>query len=134
MGNTDLTNAVAKPVVEKPRKTNGYRHEWGSILRIAGQPPSLPSHWDETTNRIWRDLWLHLVGAHHGYLRPSLPDRAFPRPPTMAKQLPVRMESIERFAHLQRDLGPWRLAYLEALLKAADVDASREPNDEPDET
>jgi CRISPR-associated endonuclease/helicase Cas3 len=133
MGNNDLANPVAKPVLARPGSAKGYRHEWGSVLRIAEQSPSVPSDWDEATGRLWNDLLLYLIGAHHGYLRPSLPDRAFPRPPTMAKQVPLRMAAIERFVRLQQALGPWRLAYLEALLKAADVDASREPMEETNE-
>jgi len=134
MGNSDLANPIAKPVVERPASTNGYRHEWGSLLKIADHLPSPPSDWSEAMRQVWRDLWLHLIGAHHGFLRPSLPDRAFPRPPTMAKQLPLRMAAIERFARLQSDIGPWRLAYLEALLKSADVDASRAYVEEADES
>jgi hypothetical protein len=36
------------------------------------------------------------------------------------------------FSRLQRLLGPWRLAYLEALVKAADTAASKA--DEEDDT
>jgi hypothetical protein len=44
---------------------------------------------------------------------------------------------VERSAHLQFLLGPWRLAYLESLLKTIDVEASRndfeDSMEDPDE-
>jgi len=134
MGNKDMAHPVAKPVIAHPASTNGYRHEWGSLLKAVNQLPSLPASWDEPTRQLWYDLYLHTKVAHHGYGRASMPDRAFPRPPTVAKQMPLRVAAIERFARLQRALGPWRLAYLECLLKAADVDASREVMEEKDES
>jgi hypothetical protein len=32
MGNADVTNPVAKPLVERPASTGGFRHEWESLL------------------------------------------------------------------------------------------------------
>ena len=134
MGNPNPDNPIAKPLVEQPASTNGYRHEWGSLLEMDKLSPSLPDDWDEATRQLWLDLWRHLVAAHHGYFRPSMPDRGFANPPTPSKQSPMRLQAVERYARLQQALGPWRLAYLESLLKGADVEASREAVDyHPDE-
>lgn len=135
MGNSDLRRPVAKALMAQPASTDGYRHEWGSLLKAEGESPDLPAGWDDATRRLWLDLWRHLIAAHHGYFRPSMPDRGFAIPPTPSKQSPLRLQAMERFAHLQQVLGPWRLAYLESLLKASDVDASREAmEDQPDES
>jgi CRISPR-associated endonuclease/helicase Cas3 len=111
---------IAKPVVENPGNAGGYRHEWGSLRKIKDDPEKTG------TDMFSRDLLLHLIAAHHGWFRPSMPDKGFDCPPTATKQNPARLEAIERFAALQSKLGYWRLAYLEGLLKAADVVASRD--------
>jgi CRISPR-associated helicase Cas3 len=126
MGNPTPDKPISKPIVERPASTNGYRHEWGSLLKVAKMLPSLPEDWEETTRQLWLDLWLHLVAAHHGYFRPSMSDRGFVIPPAPSKQFPMRLQAIERYARLQRAFGPWRLAYLESLLKTADAEASQE--------
>ena len=121
MGNTpswreanghDENIRVAKPVVENPGNAGGYRHEWGSLWTIK--------------ESVACDLALHVIAAHHGRFRPSMPDKGFVCPPTATKQNPARLEAVKRFASLQSKLGYWRLAYLEALLKTADVLASRD--------
>ena len=93
----------------------GYRHEFGSLLKAEGE--ALP---DGT-----RDLILHLIAAHHGYARPLISHRG------CEEGAPSQMESKAgqaalRFSRLQRKYGPWELAWLEALLRAADQSASRE--------
>ena len=93
----------------------GYRHEFGSLLKAERE--DLP---DST-----RDLILHLIAAHHGYARPLISYRGCDEGP------PSQMESKAgeaalRFSRLQRQHGPWELAWLEALLRAADQSASRE--------
>jgi hypothetical protein len=58
-----------------------------------------------------------------------MPDRGFDaKKPAQQNQL--RLETIERSARLQRQLGYWRLAYLESLIKIADVAASRDAQTE----
>lgn len=106
------TIRVAKPVMQNPGNAGGYRHEWGSLWKIK--------------ESVVCDLTLHIIAAHHGRFRPSMPDKGFDCPPTATKQNPARLEAIERFASLQSKIGYWRLAYLEALLKTADVLASRD--------
>jgi superfamily II DNA or RNA helicase len=145
MGNTlawrqaeglDDSVRIAKPVTEMPANAGGYRHEWGTLMNVNDKALSFLRHLSDAERRFYHDLYLHLIAAHHGYFRPSLPDRGFDSPPTPAKQNPLRIECIERAARLQKQLGFWRLAYLESLLKVADVAASRStdpvPRDETD--
>lgn len=117
---------IAKPVIENPGKAGGYRHEWGTLWTIHADPFPIAEGMDTATAAFLRDLHLHVIAAHHGYFRPSMPDRGFSDKPTAAKQNPLRMEAIERAARLQRLLGCWRLAYLETLVKVADVSASKD--------
>jgi len=112
MGNRDKSICIAKPIVENPGKVGGYRHEWGSLWKIK----------DKTSC----DFLHHLIAAHHGWFRPSMPDKGFDFPPTASKQNPTRLEAVFRYSDLQARLGYWRLAYLEALLKTSDAIASRD--------
>jgi CRISPR-associated helicase Cas3 len=126
MGNTDLANPVAKPLIERPSSLGGFRHEWASLLDMRTCAPSIPDSLPEPDVWHWLDLWRHLVASHHGHLRPWLADRVLPAHAFgKQQQSALRLESAERFARLQCLLGPWRLAYLEALLKATDVAASQ---------
>ena len=101
----------------RPGWLGGYRHEFGSVA-IAER--ALPA---ETP---YRDLILHLIAAHHGWARPG-----FPRPEQWDPESPAEAnralaERIAgRYARLSAELGPWRLAWLESLLKAADAWVSR---------
>ncbi|MCI0537749.1 MAG: type I-U CRISPR-associated helicase/endonuclease Cas3 [Verrucomicrobiales bacterium] len=139
MGNTpswrkteghDNSVLVAKPVIENPGNASGYRHEWGTLWRIKEDDTPISPGANAATEAFLRDLYLHGIAAHHGYFRPSIPDRGFDSPPTVTKQNPLRLEAIERSARLQRQLGYWRLAYLESLVKIADVAASRDAQTE----
>ncbi len=121
------------PELERPAPLNGFRHEWESLRKLAGAgttpPPDIPSD----SHALWRDLLLHLVGVHHGHLRPSIADAGLTPGFEVEKQNPLRLEAAERFIRLQRQLGRWRLAYLEALLKTADAEGSRViTEEEPD--
>ncbi|MDQ3255936.1 MAG: type I-U CRISPR-associated helicase/endonuclease Cas3, partial [Acidobacteriota bacterium] len=100
----------------------GYRHEFGSLVEALDD--------EEINTHPHRDLILHLIAAHHGYARPYFPERAFDRE-RLAKQdsQQVAHDAMNRFACLQQKYGWWQLAYLEALLKAADGLASREHED-----
>ena len=98
-----------------PRLLEGYRHEFGSLLKAERE--DLP--------RETRDLILHLIAAHHGYARPLIRhDGCEEGPPSQLES--KAGEAALRFAELQKQHGPWGLAWLEALLRAADQSASRE--------
>ena len=97
----------------RPELLGGYRHEFGSLAEAEREVPmGLPG----------RELALHLIAAHHGWARPGFP---YPRqwdpdvPSALNRRLAIR--AADRFACLQAEHGPWRLAWLEALLKAADA-------------
>ena len=98
-----------------PRLLEGYRHEFGSLLKAEGQ--DLPSD--------TRDLILHLIAAHHGYARPIIsPAGCEDGPPSVLESRAG--DAALRFARLQQRYGPWGLAWREAILRAADQSASRE--------
>ena len=95
----------------------GFRHEFASVADAERALPGDTAH---------RDLILHLIVAHHGWARPG-----FPRPelwdpeasPAANRALAERIAA--RYARLSAEHGAWRLAWFEALLKAADVWVSR---------
>jgi CRISPR-associated endonuclease/helicase Cas3 len=96
---------------------DGYRHEFGS-LRYAEQDTAFASLADDL-----KDLVLHLIAAHHGQARPVISTRGGEERPSDAE---ARARDVAlRFARLQKRWGPWGLAWWEALLRAADQQASR---------
>jgi CRISPR-associated endonuclease/helicase Cas3 len=119
LGNTSSEVYAKYPGRHANWKINcGYRHEFGSLLEI--QKDQRPS------DSPLRDLILHLVAAHHGYARPAFPERAYDLKHSLAENQWAASEVQLRFERLQRTYGWWTLAYLEAVLKAADVMGSRE--------
>ncbi len=119
------TPAVAKSDHSRfDHKINrGYRHELGSVAELSDGKASLPTTVD-------RELCLHLVAAHHGHARPGFHVEAIgPVVTDGAKR--VLSETPTRFAMLQAQFGWWALAWLEALVKAADVLASRDEESLP---
>ena len=98
-----------------------YRHEFGSLPYAAS---------DERFGRLpgdLQDLVLHLIAAHHGYARPVISTSGCEDLPPSAPALMQRAcEVALRFAKLQKQWGPWGLAWWEALLRAADQQASRD--------
>jgi len=126
--------AKLTPGLERPQPLHGFRHEWESLRHVAENGVTTPCDVPEEMHPLWRDLLFHLVGVHHGHLRPSLVESGLTPGIEADKQNPLRLGAAERFVRLQRRLGRWRLAYLEALLKTADAEASRAtPGDEEDE-
>ena len=95
-----------------------YRHEFGSL-------PCAER--DENFTALPFDLQklaLHLVAAHHGWSRPVIPTSGSDGPPSVLEE---RARDVAlRFAWLQKRWGPWGLAWWEALLRAADQQASRD--------
>lgn len=117
-GNPPYAKTTRRP---KFAVLDGYRHELGSLPhaeaheRVKALSPSL------------RELCLHLIAAHHGNARPLISTSGAPEPPSRLAQ---RARDIAlRYAALTRAWGPWGLAWWEALLRAADQQASRR-NDE----
>jgi CRISPR-associated endonuclease/helicase Cas3 len=109
----------------------GFRHEMLSLqLAERTAMPEGPA--------AERELVLHLIAAHHGHARPFAPVVADDDPPevehegvvlgaTERKQNPPhRLDSgiADRFWSLTRLFGWWGLAYLEAMLRLADQQAS----------
>ena len=97
------------------RLLEGYRHEFGSLLDAEKTRLPEPS----------RDLILHLIASHHGYARPGISTRGCEQAPPSVLQRKAG-EVARRFARLQKEYGPWGLAWREAILRAADRRASRE--------
>lgn len=123
----------------------GFRHEFLS-LQLAEHFSLVP---DDAPNR---DLTLHLVASHHGHARPFAPvvpdnlvaegkavdiclaslgleerlgaaDRAALKP----SYYQVDSGVADRFWRLTRRYGWWGLAYLEAIFRLGDWDASQRP-------
>lgn len=99
---------------------DGYRHEFGSLPYVEAH-----ARFKALPNADWRDLVLHLVAAHHGQARPVIETRSCEDAPPSALQERARDIAL-RFARLQQRWGPWGLAWWEALLRAADQQASRD--------
>lgn len=98
---------------------DGYRHELGSLPYVEqnAEFKDLPDD--------WRELVLHLVAAHHGQARPVIETRGCEDGPPSLLEERARDVAL-RFARLQKRWGPWGLAWWEALLRAADQQASRD--------
>lgn len=108
---------VAKPIkVMRGRALGGFRHELASLRRAEGelQQDLVPE---------LRDLVLHLIAAHHGHARPCFEKKAYDHN-HLKKSECLALETAQRFARLQERYGPWGLAYLESILRAADGIAS----------
>jgi CRISPR-associated endonuclease/helicase Cas3 len=92
----------------------GFRHELESLVRARAQTAC--------------DEALHLIGSHHGWARPNWEARAYDRERPAESEC-AALEAARRFARVQAEWGHWGLAYLEAILKAADGIASEEGKD-----
>lgn len=108
--NLDFGDPVAKPIGRgQPdwRILDGYRHEYGSLL-------------DAVDDGIDDPLTLHGIASHHAGARPHFNQQFDPgrigNPPPEASALAIAL----RFDALQKQHGPWGLAWLEALLRSAD--------------
>lgn len=101
------------------RLLDGYRHEFGSLPYAEAHPALQALPPDR------RDLVLHLIAAHHGKGRPLIATSGCDDAPPSALRDRARNVGL-RFARLQRQWGPWGLAWWEALLRAADQQASRD--------
>lgn len=96
-----------------------YRHEFGSLPYVEKD-----ARFQELPTDL-RDLVLHLIAAHHGRARPVIGTEGCENAPPSVLEIRARDVAL-RFARLQKQWGPWGLAWWEALLRAADQQASRD--------
>ena len=104
-----------------PKKHSGYRHEFGSLLRIE-YPQRHQTECDPPVDPGIRDRALHLIAAHHGHARPHFSnsfDKEFSQ-----KCEATHIETIRRFARLQRKYGGgdwpiWNLFCVPLMLQPA---------------
>jgi len=101
-----------------PRALGGYRHEFGSLIESMALP-------DLPADVLSRDLFHHLVAAHHGNARPHFEPQAMDGEHTTTQNRDAALGAMQRFARLQHALGRWGLAWLESLLRCADIAASQ---------
>jgi CRISPR-associated endonuclease/helicase Cas3 len=129
-------------IEQDARLPKGFRHEFLSM--------QLAEHFRLTpADAESRALALHLIASHHGYARPfapAAPDESVARGRVGDLSLrPIGMEATlsaadrqamtpadrinsgvpERFWQLTRQYGWWGLAYLEAVFRLSDWEASR---------
>jgi CRISPR-associated endonuclease/helicase Cas3 len=125
------TSQQRREARERAGLPEGFRHEMLSV-QIADLFEFV------AVGHKHRQLILHLIAAHHGYARPAAPvvlDNESPDVTVNDVTLtgaarsqcpPHRLDSgiAERFWTLTRQYGWWGLAYLEAILRLADQQAS----------
>jgi CRISPR-associated endonuclease/helicase Cas3 len=99
-----------------PRALGGYRHEFGSLLEAMND--------QELKEHPEHDLVMHLIAAHHGWARPHFELRSFDHAYTTVDNTDAAAEVLRRFGRLQKRFGRWGLAWLESLLRCADIAAS----------
>lgn len=113
-----------KPLAKSGRRgfvsnlSGAYRHEFGS-MREASEDRTIREHSE-------RDLILHLIAAHHGWARPHFRSDQWDIADGVSEEenAVVAAETMRRFARLQRRFGHWGLAWLEAIVRAADYAAT----------
>jgi CRISPR-associated helicase Cas3 len=118
VGRAPGEETVGKSGRSMRRIAGSYRHEFGSLREFEkARRGKIP---DDVF-----DLAMHLIAAHHGRGRPHFPKGGFD-PDARPESPEVAVESVHRFAKLQRRYGYWQLAWLENLLRCADAMASAE--------
>jgi CRISPR-associated endonuclease/helicase Cas3 len=116
--NSDSAKILAKAENYLPPWTlGGYRHEFGSLLE-AMSDAGIQKHPE-------RDLVLHLIAAHHGWARPHFEPEAFDNTRTTTENEDAALEVLRRFGRFQQRFGRWGLAWLESLLRCADIAVSK---------
>lgn len=96
----------------QPHQLGHYRHELGSLHDAAFDGLSVAE----------KDLALHVIAAHHGRARPHFPLVEAYDPEVRDEIVSGLVREVPlRFDRLQRVYGRWGLAYLESILRAADV-------------
>lgn len=121
---------------ERASLPEGFRHEMLSVQIV--EQSDLRAKAGECIGLI-----LHLIASHHGYARPFAPVVIDPEYPEVTVESitltrdqrkacpPHRIDSgiAERFWDLTRFYGWWGLAYLEAVLRLADQQASADEDE-----
>lgn len=107
----------------RPAMLAGYRHEFGSLACV-DEHAELRALSPED-----RDLVLHLIASHHGWARPNIQWKGSEFEAPSRAQERARAVAL-RYTRVQARFGVWGLAYLEALLRAADQQASRRLEEE----
>ena len=120
-GNDKSHAPIAKTINGRPPENlNRYRHELGSLIDVCAAA-ELAKEFEELTENQ-RDVVLHLIAVHHGRGRPHFPDiEAHDNESPASVEESVVNAIPSRFARLQRQYGRWGLAYLESILRAADI-------------
>jgi CRISPR-associated endonuclease/helicase Cas3 len=122
--NGAATTPLAKsPRYLHPRALGGYRHEFGSLLDAMRDP--------DLSKSPHRDLALHLIAAHHGWARPHFEPRSFDSSRPTFENDQAFSEVVRGFGQLQHKYGRWGLAWLESLVRCADIAASQQVAREP---
>jgi hypothetical protein len=118
------------------------RRRWRQAARAAGLPPGFRHEaLSAALAESLGDLPAHLAGASHGYGRPWFPPstalQALHTEATIGGQVvsvqgnPLQEDGfdhlMDRFLCLNREYGPWGLAWLEAAVRLADQTASADP-------
>lgn len=111
------------PRYQSPRVLGGYRHEFGSLLEAMAH-----SDFEGCSER---DLVLHLVAAHHGWARPHFERRSYDSTHVSAENDAAAADVLQRFGRLQQRFGRWGLAWLESLLRCADIAGSQQAVESP---
>ena len=125
-----LSPAQEKQLHSVAKLPEGFRHELLSMQIVAADS-------SRNANPL-RDLLLHLIASHHGRCRPFAPVVTDDSPPTVTvgghrleaadrNTIPphhLASDVAERFWALTRRYGWWGVAYLESILRCADMHAS----------
>lgn len=138
-GNLSGYVPVAKTLHGRPPENlNHYRHELGSMVDLMTVDEYAAKL--DALDQDQREVVLHLIATHHGRGRPHFPeDESHDGERPTEAVAGVVSDAPGRFARLQRKYGRWGLAYLESLLRAADIVESRRieaaplPDDRPKE-
>lgn len=97
-----------------------YRHEFGSLVDLQKQ---------QLTDGPTKELVFHLIAAHHGNARPHFESRQYAKMWKEGEKQKSELTALadevrRRYVTLQQKYGWWVLAYLEALIKCSDIQAS----------
>jgi CRISPR-associated endonuclease/helicase Cas3 len=112
------TPLAKSPRYLHPRVLGKYRHEFGSLLDAMSDA--------DLSKLSDPDLVLHLIAAHHGWARPHFEPECFDRLRTTSENEEAFSEVVRRFGQLQHKYGRWGLAWLESLVRCADIAASQQ--------